>query len=440
LRFDEFGFSSPVLQGVTDAGFETPTPIQEHALPFVLAGKDVVGLAETGTGKTAAFVLPILEKFHSIENQGKVRALILAPTRELAHQIHGEVEKLSAHTGITSTTIYITALKRGVDVVVACPGRLLDHMRQKNVSLREVEILVLDEADRMLDMGFIPDIRRIVRQVPKNRQTLLFSATMPEDIRRLIRDFMHKPETVQVGTRTTARTVTHGLYPVDKHLKYSLLRAILDRTETGSVIIFTRTKGRALDVAHELEADGYSSTVLMGDLSQAQRQQAMDGFRDGTYKILVATDIAARGIDVTQTSHVINYDIPENAEDYTHRTGRTGRASREGDAITLVSIPDDIEIVQNLEGQLDCELHLRELDDFDYDARPETVKRPGQGRSRRDRHKRTGGKKTSGYGKRKHPGNKHKASASQSQTEKKSGGARNKTRRPRKKKHSTTDV
>jgi ATP-dependent RNA helicase RhlE len=403
LSFEKFAFSSPVQQGIADAGYTQPTEIQDAALPIVLELRDVVGLAETGTGKTAAFVLPIIERLAQREERGVPRALILAPTRELAEQIHGEIQKLGAHTGLVSITIYggvkmnpqIERLKKGVDIVVACPGRLLDHMGQKNISLKTIEVLVLDEADRMLDMGFIPDIRRIVNRVPKKRQTLLFSATMPSDIKRLIRDFMHKPETVQVGTLLSASTITHGLYPVPKHLKYELLKAILKHTETESVIVFTRMKSRAADVAHELQADGYSAISLQGDLTQKQRTHAMDGFRNGTFKILVATDIAARGIDVTQTSHVINYDIPENAEDYTHRTGRTGRATREGDAFTLVSVPEDIPIVHTLERELNCELHLRELDGFDYEAQPSSVKQPG---SRRGRHSR-GKAKHGGYGK-----------------------------------------
>jgi ATP-dependent RNA helicase RhlE len=390
LSFEQFAFSEPVARGIADAGYTKPTEIQNAALLIVLEKRDVVGLAETGTGKTAAFVLPIIERLIQHQGKGEPRALILAPTRELAEQIHGEIKKLAAYTGLVSITIYggvrmnpqIERLKKGVDIVVACPGRLLDHLRQKNISLKSVEVLVLDEADRMLDMGFIPDIRRIVSRVPKKRQTLLFSATMPSDIKRLIRDFMFKPETVQVGTLLTARTITHGLYPVPKHLKYELLKAILNRTETESVIVFTRMKSRAADVAHELQADGYSAISLQGDLTQKQRTHAMDGFREGTFKILVATDIAARGIDVTQISHVINYDIPENAEDYTHRTGRTGRAAREGDAFTLVSVPEDISIVHTLEKELNCELHLRELDGFDYEASSSSVKQPGGKRGR----------------------------------------------------------
>jgi ATP-dependent RNA helicase RhlE len=337
-----------------------------------MAGRDVMGLAQTGTGKTAAFALPILQRLQP-GPRGKVRALVVAPTRELAEQINAAFATYGKETQLTSTTIYggvgvnpqIAALRRGVDIVVACPGRLLDHIGQGNIDLSHLEVLVLDEADQMFDMGFLPDIRRILKAVPKTRQTLLFSATMPEAIRGLAGETLTSPVTVQVDRVAPAVTVSHALYPVDQHLKTALLLGLLQHTDTESVLVFTRTKHRAKRLDEQLQKAGFRAASLQGNLSQNRRQAALDGFRDGSFQILVATDIAARGIDVSQISHVINYDIPDTPEAYIHRIGRTGRAARTGDAFTLVT-GEDTAMVRAIEKVLGKPLERRRLADFDY--------------------------------------------------------------------------
>jgi ATP-dependent RNA helicase RhlE len=335
VSFSAFNLHPQVAAGIQALGYTDPTPIQRKAIPPILAGQDVVGLAQTGTGKTAAFVLPILQRLNQ-GPRGVVRALIIAPTRELADQIHAAIQNLGRQTRLRSLTLYggvgaqpqIQKLKAGVEIVVACPGRLLDHLNQRSISLARLEVLVLDEADRMFDMGFLPDVRRIIGQLPKERQTLLFSATMPDDVARLARDFLRRPVTVQANFAQPLNTVTHALYPVMPHLKTPLLLALLERTDTESVLVFMRTKHRTKRIAQQLKNAGYRATSLQGNLSQNARQAAMQGFRDGSYQIMVATDIAARGLDVSQISHVINYDIPDTADAYTHRIGRTGRAAR----------------------------------------------------------------------------------------------------------------
>lgn len=372
MHFNQFNFHPLIAAGVTAAGYETPTPIQLQAIPSVLAGKDVMGLAQTGTGKTAAFALPILQRLVD-DSRGKVRALIIAPTRELAEQINEAIIALGSKTRVRSMTVYggvnvnpqIQKLKQGVEIVVACPGRLLDHLSQGTVDLSNVEVLVLDEADQMFDMGFLPDIRRILKQVPAKRQTLLFSATMPPDIRKLASEILREPVTIQVGNTAPPVTVTHAIYPVEQHLKTALLLDLLHHTDTESVLIFTRTKHRAKRLGEQLEKSGYKAASLQGNLSQNRRQAALDGFRDGTFQILVATDIAARGIDVSQISHVVNYDIPDTAEAYIHRIGRTGRAARSGDAFTLVTGEDSV-MVRTIEKTLGAALERRSVADFDY--------------------------------------------------------------------------
>jgi ATP-dependent RNA helicase RhlE len=346
MNFETFNFHPSVAAGVAAAGYKTPTPIQDRAIPQILNGRDVMGLAQTGTGKTAAFVLPILNRLVGSKN-GCARALIIAPTRELAEQTHLAIETLGRKTRIKSVTVYgglginpqIQKLKHA-DIVVACPGRLLDHIGRRSIDLSQLEVLVIDEADQMLDMGFIPDIRRILKHLPKKRQTLLFAATMPPEIRRLAGDILRDPATVQVGITAPADTVSHALYPVAQHLKTDLLLKLLANTVTKSVLVFTRTKLRAKSLGKKLIAAGYRSASLQGNLSQARRQATLDGFRDGKFQILVATDIAARGIDVTQISHVINFDIPSTPEAYIHRIGRTGRATRSGEAFTFVTGED----------------------------------------------------------------------------------------------------
>jgi len=375
MSFNSFNLHPQVADGIRAAGFTEPTPIQQQSIPTILQGRDVMGLAQTGTGKTAAFALPILHKL--LKGQRKqVRALVIAPTRELAEQIHETFVSLGEKTGLRSVTVYggvnmnpqIGKLKRGVEIVVACPGRLLDHMKQNTIDLSQLDVLVLDEADRMFDMGFLPDIRRIIKQLPQKRQTLLFSATMPKEIRHLAHEVLRDPETVQVDTVAPAKTVSHALYPVAQHLKTDLLLKLLEHTDTESVLVFTRTKHRAKRLGQTLEKKGYSAASLQGNLSQARRQSALNGFRDGSHQILVATDIAARGIDVSQVSHVINFDIPDTAEAYIHRIGRTGRAARSGDAFTMVT-REDTAMVRTIERTLGNTLERRELGDFDY-AKP----------------------------------------------------------------------
>ncbi len=376
LSFNSFKFHPHIEASIRALGYDVPTPIQRQAIPPVLAGKDVMGLAQTGTGKTAAFVLPIVQQLLS-GPRGKLRSLIIAPTRELAEQIHVSINELGRNTHLKSCSIYggvgvspqIEKLRTGVDIIVACPGRLLDHLSQKTVSLANLEIFVLDEADRMFDMGFLPDIRRIVKYVPAKRQTLMFSATMPDSIRKLAKEMLNDPVTVEVGHIAPASTVSHGLYPVAPHLKTKLLIGLLRQTDAGSVLVFTKTKYRAKRISQELQKTGYAAESLQGNLSQNKRQKALDGFRDGTYQILVATDIAARGIDVLSISHVINYDMPDTTDAYTHRIGRTGRAEKTGDAFTLISSEDERQ-VRNIERVLGKKIERRILEGFDYKQPP----------------------------------------------------------------------
>jgi superfamily II DNA/RNA helicase len=348
MSFIEFQFHPKVNAGIAACGYTAPTPIQKEAIPSILAGRDMLGLAQTGTGKTAAFVLPMLQRL--LDGPRKtVRALIVAPTRELAEQIHDNIVKMGKQTGLRSVVVYggvgkqpqISTIRSGVEIIVACPGRLLDLLNDRAFNLKAVEVLVLDEADHMFDKGFLPDIRRIIKQLPVKRQSLVFSATMPQEIRHLAEEILYQPVTVQIDHTLPAPRISHVLYQVAKARKTSLLKSIMEgREEMTSTLIFTRTKYKAKGLALQLQQAGYSATSLQGNLSQQKRQQAMDGFRDGTFKILVATDIAARGIDVLGISHVINYDVPDTPETYTHRTGRTGRATRSGQALTFADRDD----------------------------------------------------------------------------------------------------
>ncbi len=374
MKFTTFNLDSSVMAGVSSAGFETPTPIQAKAIPHVLKGRDVMGLAQTGTGKTAAFVLPILNRLIQSRNRS-IRALIIAPTRELAEQIHDAACSLGKKTRLRSVSVYggvniktqIQKIRAGVDIVVACPGRLLDHMGQGTINLSNIEVLVLDEADRMFDMGFLPDIRRIIKHVPSQRQTLLFSATMPNDIKRLANDVMNDPVSVQIDHTKPLNTVTHALYPVHQQLKTGLLLALLKDIDSESVLVFTRTKHRAKRIDRILQKSGYRAASLQGNLSQNRRQEALDGFRGGRYQILVATDIAARGIDVSCISHVINFDMPDTTDAYTHRIGRTGRAAKNGDAFTFVA-PEDRDMVLSIERILGDKIKRKTLSGFDYNT------------------------------------------------------------------------
>jgi ATP-dependent RNA helicase RhlE len=372
VNFEQFSLDPRIMAGVKTAGYITPTPIQEKGIPAVLAGRDVLGLAQTGTGKTAAFVLPILQRL----TQGaprRIRALVVAPTRELAEQIHQATADLGRHTSVRSISIYggvskgpqTAALRRGVEIVIACPGRLLDHLSDGGIDLSHVEVLVLDEADRMCDMGFLPDIRRIIHYLPAKRQTLFFSATMPKDIRTLADSILKNPLTVQIGMIAPAQTVSHALYPAPDGRKTDLLLAMLQRTPTGRVLIFTRTKHRARNLARDLEKNSYRVSALQGNMTQNRRQDAINGFRGGKYDILVATDIAARGIDVSEISHVINYDMPDTVDAYTHRIGRTGRACQTGEAFTFAAQADEM-MVREIEHVLGARIERRRLPDFDY--------------------------------------------------------------------------
>jgi ATP-dependent RNA helicase RhlE len=392
LNFDQFNLDPRIMQGVRAASYAVPTPIQLAAIPPALAGHDLIGTAQTGTGKTAAFVLPILQRLLSTPRNPangrsrRARVLIVTPTRELAEQINDTIKALGRGTGIRSATIYggvpmapqERALRDGVEILVACPGRLLDHIDQGNTTLDGLEVLVLDEADRMFDMGFLPSVKRILSHVPANRQTLLFSATFPPEIEQLAGQALRNPKRVAVGLSKPATTVSHALYPIAQHLKTGLTLELLKETDARSVLIFTRTKHRASRLARQLERAGYRVAALHGDRSQNQRQSALDGFRDGTYQILVATDIAARGIDVERISHVINYDIPDTADAYIHRIGRTGRAEREGDAFTLITPEDDV-MVRAIERAVGQSVPRHRIAGFDYDATPPPAMSQPQG-------------------------------------------------------------
>jgi ATP-dependent RNA helicase RhlE len=381
MNFNTFNFHPSIMAGVRALGYTVPTPIQAQAIRPILQGRDLIGLAQTGTGKTAAFALPILQRLQS-EPRERIRALIISPTRELAEQICEVFNNLGAEAGLRSVTVYggvgmeqqVQNLRAKPEIVVACPGRLLDHLWKGTISLSELEILVLDEADRMLDMGFLPDIRKVLDCILNQHQTLLFSATMPTGIRRLTREILHDPVNVQINRTLPAKTVSHALYPVEQHLKTALLQALLRQTDTESVLVFTRTKHRAARVAQQLVRAGHRVTSLQGNLSQNQRQAALDGFRNGSVKILVATDIAARGIDVLDISHVINYDMPDSTDAYIHRIGRTGRVGKSGDAFTFVT-REDREMVSALERLLDAPLERMTLQGFDY-ARLAPVREP----------------------------------------------------------------
>jgi ATP-dependent RNA helicase RhlE len=376
MDFSEFKLDRRLLAGVRALYFDEPTPIQSQVIPLILAQRDVVGLAQTGTGKTAAYALPILQSLLNA-SRDSILVLVLVPTRELADQVHTEIMALAQETSLLSTTIYggvninpqIEQLQKGVDIVVACPGRLLDHLERNTIQLQAVKILVLDEADRLFDMGFMPDVRKIIRFIPDSRQTLLFSATMSADIRQLVDDILENPVTVKVAANAPTPTVSHVLFPVNESRKAELLIEILYREQkiTRSVLVFARTKHRARQVAQWLKEYGHSVTLLEGDLTQFRRSKAIQGFREGNFQIMVATDIAARGLDVAGISHVINYDMPDDTEAYIHRIGRTGRMSEAGVAYTLAT-PRDQAMVRELEKMLKAPLERRTYDGFSQDA------------------------------------------------------------------------
>ena len=373
MSFDSFCLHSALVANIKRIGYENPTPIQTESIPHILEGRDLMGLAQTGTGKTAAFLLPILHRLLTTPAKSRSpRTLILAPTRELAEQIFRSALDFMRGTKLRAAVIYggmgmfpqTRALRQGVDIVVACPGRLLDHLNQGNVRFDGLETLVLDEADHMFDMGFLPDIKRILAALPAKRQTLLFSATMPPAISGLAGETLSDPVAVRIGNMAPLATVEHAIYPVSHNQKAPLLLHLLGEAGKSSVIVFTRTKHRAKNLAQQLCRSGHKATCLQGNLSQRQRQIAMEGFRRGAFQVLVATDIAARGIDVSQVGHVINFDIPDTAEAYTHRIGRTGRAEHDGQAHTFVT-GEDVGMVRAIESHMKKALPRRELAGFE---------------------------------------------------------------------------
>jgi ATP-dependent RNA helicase RhlE len=374
LSFQNFNLHPSIMAGVEGQGYTVPTPIQMEAIPPIMQGRDIIGLAQTGTGKTAAFLLPVLHRLMQLP-KGKIGALVISPTRELAEQTCEAIDDLGKKTGLNSIAIYggvgmdqqVRRLRSGVEIAVACPGRLLDHIWKGTIDLSHLDMLVIDEADRMFDMGFLPDIKSILKCVMQRRQTLLFSATMPADIKRLIHETLRNPITVQIGPSAPVASVSHALYPVKQHLKSALLIEFLKRNETESVLIFTRTKHRTDRVALQLKRAGFRASCLHGDMAQNKRQAALDGFRSGSIKILVATDIAARGIDVLSISHVINYDMPDSTDAYTHRIGRTGRIDQKGDALTFVT-HEDAALIRDIERILKAALERKTLEGFDYAA------------------------------------------------------------------------
>ena len=369
--FTALGLSDALAYGVQEMGYVTPTPIQAQAIPVVLRGGDVIGSAQTGTGKTAAFALPIIQR---LGTHGKLRVLILEPTRELALQVEEAFQKFAKFTDLRVTIVYggvgygkqTEDLRRGMDILAATPGRLLDHLEQGNCSLNDVEILVLDEVDRMLDMGFLPDVKRIVQKCPKNRQTLFFTATLPPELEQLAGWALRDPVKVEIGRqRSPAETVTHAFYPVVASQKFDLLQLLLEKTDFKSVLIFSRTRMGADRIAHRLVSKGHTVGVMHSDRNQRERIEALEGFKSGKYEVLVATDIAARGLDIAGVSHVINYDVPENPEDYVHRIGRTGRAQNTGDAFTLVT-EEDVRDARSIERYMGVGVERKKIEGFPY--------------------------------------------------------------------------
>ena len=370
--FQVLGLADSVLAAIRDSGYDKPTTIQERSIPIILESRDVIGASQTGTGKTAAFALPTLSRLGA---PGKFRCLVLEPTRELAAQVVEQFEKYGKHTGLRVLLVHggvgydkqRKGLQKGVDIVVATPGRLLDFMADGTANLNDVEVLILDEVDRMLDMGFLPDVRRIVERTPKSRQTLFFSATMPPQIKSLAEFALKDPATVEVGIRfSPAETVSHYMYPVASDQREELLLAILNQTHFESLMIFTRTKAQADQLYSALQQEGkYKVAVMHSDIRQTEREKALKGFRSGEFEVIVATDLAARGLDISGVTHVINYMVPENSEDYVHRIGRTGRAQKEGDAYTMFSA-EELPYVASIERLISQKIERKKLEGFSY--------------------------------------------------------------------------
>lgn len=373
MSFSQFELHPDLLKAVHRMGYEEPTPIQQQAIPIAMSGRDLIGCAQTGTGKTAAFALPILNKLHPVR-RAQIRALILTPTRELAAQIYEVLQGLTAHTKIYTAAIYggvgmppqERALRLGTDVIVATPGRLLDLIKRGVGRFDGLEVLVLDEADRMLDMGFLPDVKRIISHLPQQRQTMLFSATMPAEILQLSRQILQDPATVQIGRQSKpAEGISQSAYPVAQHLKADLLLTLLEAEAMESVLVFARTKVRTERLARHLKESGHKAALIHGDRTQGQRLAALEGFRERSYRILVATDIAARGLDIDGISHVVNFDVPMTPEDYVHRIGRTARAKAVGKAVTLVA-PGEEEFLTAIQRLTKIDIPRETVPDFNY--------------------------------------------------------------------------
>ncbi len=391
MSFSKLGLTDQLVQGILATGYTAPTEIQSRAIPLALQGKDIIGCAQTGTGKTAAFVLPLLNRLSAPHHSSRrhVRALVLTPTRELAQQVEDFITSYGKFTTLQSLSVYggvnmgnqLKRLSRGVDIVIATPGRLLDHLQRRSIDLSKVEVLVLDEADRMFDMGFINDVRKIIAKVPTDRQTLLFSATMSKEVRALTASIQKHPELIEIGERTKpVDTVTQHFYSIPQDQKMDLLFHILESTQMDSILVFSRTKHGADKISHRLERKGIKSIAIHSNRTQAQRDHALAGFKQGQFKVLVATDIAARGIDVEGISHVVNYDTPTFAEDYIHRIGRTGRATLKGDALTFVS-REEQKHLKKIEQFVEKRFDLKRYPTFDYSKRPEP--QPAQNQERR---------------------------------------------------------
>ncbi|MCG5072856.1 DEAD/DEAH box helicase [Paraburkholderia tagetis] len=410
MSFDSLGLSEPLVRAVNELGYTTPTPIQSQAIPAVLNGGDLLAGAQTGTGKTAGFTLPILQRLSDMPPAAGarrvVRALILTPTRELAAQVEESVRAYGKYLKLKSTVMFggvginpqIDALKRGVDIVVATPGRLLDHMQQKTIDLSQIEILVLDEADRMLDMGFIHDIKRVLAKLPPKRQNLLFSATFADEIKALADSLLDSPALIEVARRnTTAETVAQKVYPVDRDRKRELLTHLIRQHNWFQVLVFTRTKHGANRLAEQLTKDGISALAIHGNKSQSARTRALSEFKDGTLQVLVATDIAARGIDIDQLPHVVNFDLPNVPEDYVHRIGRTGRAGATGEAVSLVCV-DEHQLLKDIEKLIKRAVPQEVIAGFEPDpnAKPEPILRRGQQQGRGQRQGQGQGRGASG--------------------------------------------
>ncbi|WP_417439492.1 DEAD/DEAH box helicase [Idiomarina abyssalis] len=395
--FQSLGLSDNILRAVTECGYTTPTPIQLQAIPTVMAGHDLLAAAQTGTGKTAGFTLPLLHKLSQTKTDGKpvIKALILTPTRELAAQVEDNLNTYAKYTGLKSLVIFggvginpqINALRRGVDILVATPGRLLDHSRQGTVDLSKIDVLILDEADRMLDMGFIHDIKKVMKLIPEKRQTLLFSATFSSEIKALAQQFMQQPKLVEVARQNAAAdTIQQRVYPVDKKRKRELISYLIGSRNWRQVLVFTRTKHGANRLATQLTDDGLPAMAIHGNKSQGARTKALAQFKAGKLRVLVATDIAARGIDIDELPHVINFELPQVAEDYVHRIGRTGRAGSEGEAASLVCV-DEHKLLRDIEKLTKNEIPKELIPGFEPDPniKPEPIQKPRTGRPQNSR-------------------------------------------------------